>query len=397
MPYEDWMDYRYTILGKKLSEENHEITWLASNFSHHTKKHRYPESKKLKVNSNFKLSLVKSPGYKKNVSLKRIFSELVYSKRAIQILKDEIDNVDMIIVSGTNFTSQSLAVNFAHANNIPIIIDVLDIWPEVFLNAFPAFLRPFINLLFKPFYWIRKNDFKRASGIVFCTNSFKDHLIEITPSNLKKNSTVTYLCSASFTDNILNIAINANNFLPKKEINDIWFTYAGSLGDQYDLRCLKEVFISLQEKQEIKLLVAGDGPKKNLFSKISTKNIYFLGKLDHLKLIELYKKTDILMCSYSKNSKVSMPTKAFDAINHNLPIITSIDGDLGDLIKSNKIGYFYAAGSSVSMSNIINYIADNPNLIKEMRQRIKDIKNLYTIDAQYKNFINLVEDIYKKN
>ena len=71
MPYEDWMDYRYTILGKKLSEEDHKITWLTHpNFSHHTKKHRCPDIKKLSVNSNFNLKLVDSPGYRRNVSLK---------------------------------------------------------------------------------------------------------------------------------------------------------------------------------------------------------------------------------------------------------------------------------------------------------------------------------------
>ena len=91
-----------------------------------------------------------------------------------------------------------------------------------------------------------------------------------------------------------------------------------------------------------------------------------------------------------------MPTKAFDAINHNLPVITSIDGDLGDLIKSNNIGDFYDAGSSESLSASIKRMADNPNLIKEMSQRVKDIKNLYTIESQYKNFINLIDKIHKK-
>ena len=301
----------------------------------------------------------------------------------------------MIIVSGTNFTSQRFALNFAYLNKIPIIIDVLDIWPEVFLNAFPNFLRTFVNFLFKPFYMIRKHDFKRASGVVFCTNSFKSFLSDITPTNLKKNSTITYLCSAAISDNSHISNINSN-FLPKKGINDIWFTYAGSLGDQYDLKSLKEASKKLQERKEIKIIIAGDGPKKSLFDNSSMENIHFLGQLDSLKLNDLYEKTDILICSYSKNSKVSMPTKAFDAINHNLPVITSIDGDLGDLIKSNNIGDFYDAGSSESLSASIKRMADNPNLIKEMSQRVKDIKNLYTIESQYKNFINLIDKIHKK-
>ena len=32
-----------------------------------------------------------------------------------------------------------------------------------------------------------------------------------------------------------------------------------------------------------------------------------------------------------------------------------------------------------------------------MSQRVKDIKNLYTIESQYKNFINLIDKIHKKN
>lgn len=393
LPNEDWTEYRYTILGKKLSDQNHEVIWLTSNFSHHTKTHRDKDITTLTVNSNFNVKLVDAPGYKKNVSFKRIYSEYIFSKNAIKILEEEIENINLIIVAGTNFTSQRIASDFAHSKNIPFVIDVLDLWPEVFLNIFPNYLKPTVNIFFKPFYIMRKTDFERSSGLIFCTNSYKEHLEKITPDGLKNNLTVSYICSSTSK---YNSSINSDemlNFLPKKEANEIWFTFAGSLGDQYDLDCLKETCKNFKNNKKIKFLIAGNGPKKDLFMGANLENTFFLGQIDSQKLINLYKQSDVLICSYSKNSKVSMPTKAFDAINHNLPVITSIDGDLGDLIKSNNIGDFYDAGSSESLSASIKRMIDNPNLIKEMSQRVKDIKNLYTIESQYKNFINLIERI----
>ena len=197
LPYENWSDYRYTILGKKLSEQNHKVCWLASSFSHHSKKQRYLENDKFNVDSNFSIKLINTSEYKSNISFKRVFFEFIYSKRVIKFLENEKNKIDMIIVCGLNFTYQRAACNYAYKKKIPIIIDVLDLYPEVFMNIFPDFLKTFINFLFKPFYWLRANDFKKLNGAVFCTKSFKDHCRDITSNYLKENSTVSYLCSSS--------------------------------------------------------------------------------------------------------------------------------------------------------------------------------------------------------
>ena len=395
LPNEDWTDYRYTILGKKLSYHDHEVVWLTSNFSHHTKKHRDKDIETLNVNSNFNVRLVDVPGYKKNTSFKRIYSEYIYSKRAIKILEKEIKNINLIIVAGTNFTSQRITSNFAHMKNIPFIIDVLDLWPEVFLNAVPSYLKSLVNIFFKPFYLMRENDFNRASGIVFCTNSYKKHLTEIIPIGLKNYLTVSYICSSTLNDFKSEDVDEALNFLPIKKDDEIWFTFAGSLGDQYDLDCLQATCKNFKNHKKIKFLIAGNGPRKDLFINANLENTFFLGQIDSQKLNHLYKQSDILICSYSKNSKVSMPLKAFDAINYNLPIISSISGDLGDLIRLKNIGYFYDAGDSVSLSKTIGRILENQSNIKDMSIRVKKIRHEYSIDYQYNKFMHIIEKAYE--
>ena len=72
--------HRSGSLAVKLSSNNHKVIWFNSTFDHFKKKHRYDKNKTLKYN-NLTIELLKSTGYKKNVSLWRFIDHWGVAKQ----------------------------------------------------------------------------------------------------------------------------------------------------------------------------------------------------------------------------------------------------------------------------------------------------------------------------
>ena len=116
---------RFQYIANML-DKNFEVHLFTSDFIHINKKYR---DKKLKDFYSYKIHLIHESGYKKNISLKRAFSHLLFTNN----LRNEIKRLgkpDLIYCAYPLMTSAYFMGKFAKKNNIPFIIDVQDIWPE---------------------------------------------------------------------------------------------------------------------------------------------------------------------------------------------------------------------------------------------------------------------------
>ena len=88
---DDLRPMRGMNLADKLSEKGNNVTLISSLFNHQKKMHRSLKyvGKKTHIKENLALILLDSPGYKKNISIRRIYDHLIMSYNLLKFLSGE--------------------------------------------------------------------------------------------------------------------------------------------------------------------------------------------------------------------------------------------------------------------------------------------------------------------
>ena len=127
------------MIGEALASDGHHVTWWTANFSHNFKRFRSKGWADISVRPNFTIRLVPTGSYEKNISVRRILFELRY---AIQLYHRaaHLAAPDLILSVNPPQSTTLTAVWLARKHRARLIIDVYDLWPELFALALPQVL-----------------------------------------------------------------------------------------------------------------------------------------------------------------------------------------------------------------------------------------------------------------
>lgn len=150
-------------------------------------------------------------------------------------------------------------------------------------------------------------------------------------------------------------------FYPSETKNNavVQFVYVGRLATIKGPHILLSAFEEFcQHNEQGKLVIAGDGPlKQQLIKFCSTrgisKRVEFLGKIDHLQVAELYRKSDVFVLA-SLNEALGNVTQ--EAIASGLPIICS-DTGAAEMVNGN--GIVVRCNDEVDLFEAITELANN--------------------------------------
>lgn len=116
-----------------------------------------------------------------------------------------------------------------------------------------------------------------------------------------------------------------NSFLDKRNKDDVYFAYTGTLDKQYGIKELLEAFISIDDPR-FHLWICGDGNGKEDVQNLmeSDSRIEYFGCLEHRDVIDLQHAVDILINPRSaegKFTKYSFPSKTIEYMLAGKPVI----------------------------------------------------------------------------
>lgn len=381
--------HRTGILYKKIcSENNKKVTWFTSNFNHFLKK-KISLDKKVKKSDNNSLILLKSIGYKKNISIRRFFEHFLLALDFLKRSKKE-EIPDIIICSYPTIFLSYFSVKFAKKNNIPILIDFRDNWPDIFVDFLPPSLKFFGKIIFSPYKIISNYIFKNATGIISITNNFLK--IALVKAKREKKIYDNYF---PLGYNKLSPIKSYNGKLKKFPIDEkkINICFIGTLGGSFNLDYVIDAFNS-NKLNNFRIFICGDGDfRRKLEKKAISKNIFFPGYIDAIDIKYLLKKCQIGLCPYIPKHDFlnSIPGKAIEYMSEGLYLMSSLgNGVLGNFIKKNKIGINYS--NSETFINQLKSI----KLKKEDSKYIMDLyKKLFDSKVVYKNYIDHINFVVK--
>lgn len=397
IPGEGWRDYRSTLIAKALAEAGHETVWWVSNFEHRSKTFRTPSWADIQVNPKFRIKIVPSTSYTAHISLKRIRYEISFARNLYERALKEYPP-DIIILTEPALFVSPLIIKLVKRWKTKLVIDILDLWPELFHIALPSKFSKLGRFVFFPLYMRRAALFKRADAIVAVTKDYLDVAQRVV---IKAISEVIYL---GVDVNDIQTGMHAGDKLPEalsgilKAPTEVWAIYAGTLGSNYDIHTILEAAdLLLTNNSNLKIIIAGDGPLKNdvisIIKSRKLKNIVYVGTLDAREVTNLYGYCDIALSTYIAGSTVSMPLKAYDYMAAGLPIVNSLDREFGSIIRDNNIGIQYEPQNAFSLASSIQRLVDSSAMREEMRKNATQLAFSFNEAVQHRKFVKIIERV----
>lgn len=311
---------RSMYLFNMMRNMGYEVSILTSDFNHYAKQTRDVERFRKEYPDFDGVKIVHMPKYEKNISIKRWFCEKIYSRNAINWIKDHIDNYDVVYLTMPDIDIILGIDGLLKERGIPMIIDVRDLRPE----ALKVKLRnPFIYNLVT---WKMKIDADKcyacADELVAVSKEYLDRALKVNKKS--KNPEVVYIGSILelFDEGVRTIAPGIH-----KPEGEFWLTYAGTIGSSYDLKTAIDAMEIISKKApNVRLKILGQGPDRPaLEAHANSKGlpVDFVGFVKYAEMAAYLSKSDIALNSIKKGASQSIINKVADYYAAGIPMLNS--------------------------------------------------------------------------
>jgi len=377
-------------LSNELLKKGHKVKIYSSDFFHQIKTHRNNQDTLIQQSANLEIQLIHSIGYKSHIGIARLIDHIQLAYKLKKMLKQVKEKPDLIFIGYPPIEIAYVISSWARKNQIPSIIDVKDLWPEIFLDYFPKFLKPLGYLIFSPYYFFGKKAIKNSSYICGMSESYVQWARDFVNESNKP-----YIIARLSPPNSIDYFNDKKSKI--KELSEIGLhkdkpivIFAGSFSKAFNFEDIFKVSKTLKDFQ---FVMCGDGPQKEYLVNLTkdSPNIIYTGwvskeVLDYLSTIAI---ATIAPYRNIKNFQLNIPNKIIDSLAYGLPILTPLRGEVSKLISRYDVGYIY--NSTQELADHINEIYINQTLRNSYKN---NCKNLYSQEFDFdKVYTGLIEEI----
>jgi len=349
LPQDGSRPHRMSLWKNWLSSIGNKILFFTTDFEHQRKKW-------VKTLPKNYVKLSSYVPYYKNIGIRRLINHFFIYLSFIREAKKR-KKPDLIIVSYPTILLSLAAVNYGKKNNIKVIVDVRDKWPDIFINSI------YLKWILTPIVLIKKYIMKNS----IC--------ISISPGYYEW---ATNKNKISFS-HILPLSYSEKFSLVKRNIHSnkkIIFLFVGTLGLSFNSDLIISLYSVLKNNNiNFRIDICGDGPEKvNFLKKIKNKkNIKFYGWVKKNKLDKILNKSNFGLVFYNSNSPQGWPNKLIEYISNGIPIINTLKGESWSLVKNKNIGINV---EFENLDKIINLIK-NPSFKNNYSTFCKNCNNTF--------------------
>lgn len=168
LPGENFRDQRYTFLYEMLKPRA-EVTWFSSDFHHWSHSRRSPQM--LPPQDRANVRLIRTLSYQRNVSLRRIVSYFALSVATLWNLLRLKQRPHVIVCMGPAEQMFFVAL-YGGLAGVPVIIDVIDPWPDVYLQGVPPRWRWLGRVVMAPYFLLSAVTFALSTRVTAVSDTY---------------------------------------------------------------------------------------------------------------------------------------------------------------------------------------------------------------------------------
>jgi glycosyltransferase involved in cell wall biosynthesis len=398
---------RTGILSEYLYQRGHRIVFWTTTENHVTKQNRAECSQKVQLNGRYAIWLLHGPLYKKNVSMARIRHNIVSSREFRKAAAGE-QRPDVILCCYPTLELCQAAIDYAKSRSVPIVIDVRDMWPDIFPEVAPKRLRWAARLLLAPMFRQSRNIFRKADAITGITEAAVRWAARRggVSDDAPRNQAFTMAYSPNPPDPA--DRARAEEFWERRGIpagrHQFVACFFGQLSRRYELNSVvKAAAILAQRGQDrIRICLCGTGEAAEELKRRAAglPHIDFPGWMDKAQIWTLLRRSAVGLLPYPSTPDyvLSYPNKAGEYLSAGLPIISSVQGEMQHLLETWRCGLTYPNENAVELADILARLAGAPDEVAEMsRNGLAVFERFFNADRVYAEFADYIESFDRNN
>lgn len=381
---------RMGMIAEELDRRKHKIIWFANTFDHFQKKQLYDKDTIINVNENYSLYLIHANGYKKNISISRIMNHKKIAKKFSKIAKT-LEKPDLIYVSFPTIDYAEVAVKYGKENNVPVVVDIRDLWPDIFYHNLPKVL----SIMATPYIKWMNYKTKRIMRDAYAINAVSEEMVNWGLAKGKRlkqeKDRYFYIGYEKQKESTLK---EQEGLIDKEKFNISFFA---TINNQFDYERIVKLAEELEEKdKDIVINICGDGPQlPELKAKVERlSNVCILGWLGKEKLNYILKNSKLGLAPY-KNTfdfQMSVSNKFAEYISYGLPIALTSEGYMKKLLEKYECGF--STQDITKMSEWIIELKNNPEEYKKLSNNALNLyEREFIAEKIYEELVDYLEKI----
>ena len=360
--------FRTGLLALELVRQGHEVIWWADTFSHHRKVHRADRNTTVQVAPNWTIEMLYAPPYRRNISLARLRNHRIVAEQFLALAPSR-PLPDVIYCSYPIIDLAYAATGFARERRIPLLLDVRDYWPEVFLEYVPGLLRGLGRLALRRYFRMGREAIRRADMLTSMSSRMLEWARGFAGRTARQEDEVFHLgCEDPAGKDEQPVSLPATE--PR-----VRCLYVGALGPSTDLPAVLAAAqqFSQQGIQDVQFVLAGDGPWRDKLKAraAALPNVVFTGWLSAAQVRFVLARSHVGLVARSFATRWAFPNKAFEYLSCGLALLNSAEGELAEVVAKEGVGLNYAAGDAQALASRIKELRDRPQALQECRTRAR--------------------------
>jgi len=392
--------FRTARLAKELAGRGHDVTYWCSSLYHH-KKTLYCEETTVMEADGYRLHVLHAGSYTSNHSLGR----WQHHRRMARLFAQDAatkEKPDIIVAGLPVHYCAFEAVRFGKQHGIPVVVDIRDAWPDLFLMVFPRGLRWLGRMMFARDFAVARTAMAEATTLVSMMTQLLDWGLERYAGRPRAGDDRVYLIGG---DDVSVPSSDPATLFPQlagRVKGRLVVNYIGSFSYLNHPMVLVEAAKAVKamgHDDDVLFVLAGMGDfhARCVEAARGLNNVVFPGWIDNAGIAALNSMSDLgVIPSFEE---FSFPNKAFSYLGGGLPIMSSEHGDLSALLEKYRAGYHFEMSDPAGLAQQIVALS---KLDSEEYGKLKaNARSLFhdhlRADVIYRQFADYVQEMAHKH
>ena len=383
---------RHGMVAAMMAARGWQVTWWTANFDHTEKRMRHagPLPASLDLGPDYRLVLLPSRGYTRNISLARILDHRELAA-AFERAAAQESAPDLILCSFPPIELAAAAARYGQRHGVPVAVDVRDLWPDIFLDVLPRALRWLGHLLLAPYARLAQRALREATLVTGITEPIvawacakagrppgsRDVAFPLAcPEPQPADAPGVQAATGRWAQR----GVHADRFV---------VCFFGAMGAQFDFDTVLQAAGLLERDCPRALIVlCGQGremARLQAHAKVHA-NLLVPGWLGRDDLHSLMHLSTVGLAPYFNEHSftLSVPNKVIEYLSGGLPVVASLKGQTQALLAEHHCGLTYLEHDPQSLAACLRQLFDDGALRARLGgNALKLFQQRFTADSVY--------------